>query len=330
MSRFWVLLLASCILLSFTAPTAQTQEARTCKACGEQITGSYFETGRNYYHPHCFTCEYCTEPIEESYVVYKGKNYHRACFEKHVAIRCSVCNEIIKGEYFLDHWGNAYHKHHEEKIIRCDFCNRFIVGNLIKGMVRYPDGRHLCGKCSVSAVTELEIASSLMFDVAKQLGKFGLHVDPREIELHLVGQDKLRELSSDRSGDTTGFTDYAINKNLFGHVKYQSIKVYVLYGMPKVQMISTLAHELTHVWQFINGQLKQEQALSEGSCNFASYLVLRKIGGREGEFIIENMLNDKDPIYGEGFRRVKRYAEKNGLASWLKLLKMKDPSISTF
>jgi hypothetical protein len=40
------------------------------------------------------------------------------------------------------------------------------------------------------------------------------------------------------------------------------------------------------------------------------------------------MLNDSDPIYGEGFRRVKAYAEKEGLPAWLDLLKKKNANLS--
>jgi hypothetical protein len=32
------------------------------------------------------------------------------------------------------------------------------------------------------------------------------------------------------------------------------------------------------------------------------------------------MLRDDDEIYGEGFRRVKRYVERNGISGWLALL----------
>jgi hypothetical protein len=95
--------------------------------------------------------------------------------------------------------------------------------------------------------------------------------------------------------------------------------------MPRVEMIGTLAHELTHVWQFLHGRLRSDRALSEGSCNFASYWVLRQMApGEESDFIIESMLRDEDKIYGEGFRRVKRYVEQNGISGWLALMTDRD------
>jgi hypothetical protein len=104
--------------------------------------------------------------------------------------------------------------------------------------------------------------------------------------------------------------------------------VYLLNGMPRAQMAATAAHELMHVWQFRNSKLRQDPALSEGSCNFASYLVLRRIGGQDADYVIDGMLTDPDSIYGEGFRRVKAFAEKNGMPAWLRLLKAKNPDLS--
>ncbi len=320
------LLITCLILISVSLP--QAQDAQVCKVCGASISGEYFETRGCFYHPSCFTCEYCKQPIGDTYIVYRHRNYHASCFEKHVALRCAVCGEIVTGKYLLDYWGNASHPWHEGKIPRCDFCQRFIVGALVDRMIRHPDGRFLCGKCSPSVITSLKEARSLMFEVAAAFEKFGLEVNPQEVELHLVGREELRERSSGRSYDTTGFADCFVEKNLFGRVREQSIDVYLLHSMPRVQMIGTLAHELTHVWQFLHGQSKQGKALSEGSCNFSSYLVLRKIGGEEAEFIIHNMLNDEDPVYGEGFRRVKGYAEKEGLVGWLQL--MKNPELASF
>jgi hypothetical protein len=43
---------------------------------------------------------------------------------------------------------------------------------------------------------------------------------------------------------------------------------------------------------------------------------------------MEYMVKNEDPVYGDGFRRVKRYVEKHGLVAWLDLLREKNPSLS--
>jgi hypothetical protein len=278
----------------------------------------------------CFRCDYCNQPISDSYVVYRDKQYHDFCFKRHVALKCAVCGGVITDEYIIDYWGNTCHKHHEGKVIRCDFCKRFIAGSLVRGMAKLPDGRSLCALCAPSSVIERADARALMAEVASRLARFGLKVETSGIELELAGVKKLRAVAHSGGQDLTGFVDYEVEKNLFGKVKQQKIKVYILHGMPRVQAAGAIAHELAHVWQFQQGRLHVDKALSEGSANYASYLVIKRIGGPEAEFIMENMLRDEDPEYGEGFRRVKSYAEREGFAAWLKLLSSTEPMTSSF
>jgi len=319
-------LLAASVLPPVPAARAQTE--RVCAVCGEPIHEAYFETGGSFYHSRCFTCAHCGKPIQGPFTVFRKQNYHTPCFEEHVALRCAVCGGIIQGQYLLDFWGNAYHTRHKDDVLQCDFCQRFIVGPLLDDMKRLPDGRALCSKCAPNSVTSIRDARSIVSDVAETLGSYGIDVDPRKIELRLVGSEELARIAESRSHETKGFTDYLVKKGPFGKTRAETVEVYLLYGMPRLQMASTAAHELMHVWQFRNGRIDQDPALSEGSCNFASCLVLRRTGGREAEFVIDGMLKDPDPVYGEGFRRVKAYAEEKGIAPWLRLLKEKNPDLT--
>jgi hypothetical protein len=330
MKKLAIVSIGLIILMGVFAVHPAAEKAKICKACGEPITGPCFETQGDFYHARCFRCDYCNQPISESYVVYNGKKYHDFCFKRHVALTCAVCGGVITGDYLQDHWGTIYHPYHEGKVIRCDFCKRFIVGPLAKGRLRLPDGRCLCALCAPSAVTDVADARELMADVAGRLARLGIEVETASIDLDLAGTKKLRAVAKSGSHDLTGFVDYEAEKNLFGSVKRRKIKVYILHGMPRTQAAGAIAHELTHVWQFQHGRLKTDKALSEGSANYASYLVLKSIGGVEAEFIMENMLLDKDPDYGEGFRRVKGYAEREGRAAWLELLSNKESMKSSF
>ena len=328
--RILTALTAFCLIICLPAAQTAAQSERVCQACGEAIAGGYFETGSYFYHPEHFTCAHCKQPIKERYTVYKGHNYHTACFQQHVALRCAVCDGIIQGQYILDHWGNGYHLRHQGEVTQCTFCQRFIVGSLADGMVRFDDGRFLCGICSATMVVRHGEARVLMEQVAKMLRPYGLKVDTERIELHLIDRREMRELSPVRSGHTTGFTDIQSTRNLFGWVRVRRIQIYVVGGVPRTDMMATLAHELTHVWQFYNAHPKMDRAVSEGSCNYASYLVLRKLGDSEADYLIESMLKNQDPVYGRGFRRVKIYSELHGLAAWLRLQRKRDVTISAF
>jgi hypothetical protein len=308
-------------ILCVLSPAIVAQEVHHCAACGQAISGAYFETKGRFYHPEHFLCAYCGEPIKSAYTTYRGENYHSRCFEEHVALRCAICGGVVQGQYIIDFWGNAYHMRHKGEVPACDFCMRFITDELYDGSIRYSDGRILCRICAKSAVKKIGGARAIMRQVADHLRRFGIDVDTDRVQLHLIGLKQMQLLVHKPAHGLRGFADYQEERNLIGIRRRQQVDIYVLYGAPRIEMAATLAHELTHVWQFFNGSLEADPALSEGSCNYAAYLTLRKLGGPESEFIMQRMIDDDDPVYGGGFRRVKRYAEENGLANWLVLLR---------
>lgn len=322
-----VMAVLAIVILAVSAASPAAEEAKTCRACGQAIQGAYFETHGLFYHSNHFTCHYCREPITGKYSVYHKNNYHADCFEDHVALRCGVCAGMIQGQYMVDYWGNAYHPFHEGDVSKCDFCNRFIVGSLADGMKRF-DNRFLCGGCSATAVTNPDVAMSLMVKVWAQLKKVGIEVDATELQIHLVSRRKIQQLHNKFSHGLRGLTDYREKRSFFGGAKSREIKIYLLRGMPRTEMIGTLAHELMHVWQFDRSRHNNNKPLSEGSCNFASYLVLRKIRNEHSDYFIRVMMDDQDPVYGEGFRRVKKYVEANGLPAWLGMLQDGSQSLS--
>ncbi len=316
--------IAALCLVLFFLPSARpvlAKDASVCCVCGEKIGKDFVEIEGLYYHAICFTCDYCNEPIPDVFTRYEGKNYHTPCFEAHIALRCDDCGGIIKGKYISNFWGNAYHPEHEGVEKQCSFCLRFIVGDLVEKSVVFQDGRHLCGECMSTAVFESSEAKSLLKEVAGRLDDFGLKVDPRPIEVNLVNKDALRKLSAGASKNARGFVDYEVARTMAGDVTHRITRMYLLYGMPSTEMIGTIAHELTHVWLFQQEEKDREKALVEGSCNYAAYLILDKMGTDQAKFIIDNMENNPDTSYGEGFRRIKRYVEANGLEGWRRLMK---------
>jgi len=316
----YILLFVLVAAVAMPAAHGQSQKPITCNKCGDPITGSYFETADAFYHSHCFLCAHCGKPVKGTYTTYRGDNYHTDCFESHVAKRCALCDGIIQGEYLFDFWGNAYHLSHQYETEACEYCGRFIAPHITKGGVRYSDGRYICNICHEAAVTEKSEALLIMAEVARHMDGFGMQVELGEIQLHMVGLKKMQQLSGKGSYRLTGFTDFEESKSLLGLSTSRRIDVYLLYGMPRADVVSTLSHELAHVWQFKAGRLDNDEAFAEGSCNYASYLVLQNYNGRAADYVVANLVDDESKIYGEGFRRVKRFAETEGADAWLKRL----------
>lgn len=316
--------MAALVIAGFSAvvDTAAAGE-RICKYCSTAIEGAHFESGADYYHPDHFRCEYCSDRISGPYTEYKDKNYHSECFRTQIALRCALCEDIVEGEYLLDFWGNAYHLHHREDTPACDSCSRFLSPATTGGGVRYDDGRYVCGICHESSVTDIDVIMRLIEEVGRYMDSFGMTVDYKGLEVHLIGQDQMRDLAGEHSSGLRGFTDYSEDWRLFGRAKNRKLNVYFLYGMPRIELISTISHELGHVWQFNHGRFENDKAWAEGSCNFASYLVLGRYSDKEADFFRHSIAADENRIYGEGFRRVKRYVDDKGVDAWLKQLRKK-------
>ncbi|MDH3217727.1 MAG: protein DA1 [Candidatus Krumholzibacteria bacterium] len=117
-----------------------------------------------------------------------------------------------------------------------------------------------------------------------------------------------------------GFTEYIEMPNPDRGFEVEAFNILLLYGMSAIQAKAVLAHELMHVWLADNGIIDIDDALCEGSCDYASYMFLKDVGSAQSNYIIRIMREDLDPVYGRGFRDVERYVGTNGVAAWLHML----------
>jgi hypothetical protein len=101
----------------------------------------------------------------------------------------------------------------------------------------------------------------------------------------------------------------------------KSLEINILYGIPEIYFYAIAAHELMHVWQYLHGMIGNDLAFCEGSCNYATYLILKDHPDKYAEYLLYNLENDTDKIYGDGFRRVKKLVGDHGINYWLDYLK---------
>jgi LIM domain len=319
--RFAALLLAFlCAVAGATPLFASQEEVPSCAACGKPVINEIFQTKGTTYHGNCFRCAQCDRPITGAYSEYKDKNYHNTCFERHVALKCSLCDDIIRGEYLQDFWGNSYCLRHDSDAPVCDSCGRFIAEHTTEGGVRYDDGRFVCNLCRPKSITDIDEILGLVHEVAGHMRSVCMKFDYNGIRIHLIGRDEMQKLSGHHSDGLRGFTDYREDFRVFGRSHDRRMDMYLLYGMPRMELVSTIAHELGHVWQFNRGRFRNDRAWNEGSCNYAAYLVLARYRGRESAFFRSSLSRDDNDVYGEGFRRVKALADAEGNKTWLRHL----------
>ena len=70
--------------------------------------------------------------------------------------------------------------------------------------------------------------------------------------------------------------------------------------------------------QYYTNNIKPSQAICEGFCNLGSYGILSAINNKEAKAAIDNLKNNPDSVYGDGFRLLLSSYENGG---WLAALK---------
>jgi len=290
-----------------------------CHHCGGEITGDFVEVGSNTYHPFHLICARCGEFITTEFYVYKDEPYHAACLASlETAPHCALCGQVIFDEMDTDFWGNTYHHSHAREIGRCPYCSRYFSESNSKGEYEYPDGRHICGICLSSAVFEPLQVDSLKAVVTRHLGDVGIVIDSEGIPVILTSRDQLREM---QGADSTvaGYTNWERLRGPGG--TRSQLQIYVLAGLPRMSFINVLAHELTHAWLFSMERAELDSALVEGSCNYASYLVLETYPDEEARYERLVMDENEQVFYGLGFRRARQLAQDRGTAGWLEWIR---------
>jgi len=299
-----------------------------CAYCSKPLGSSrYYTSSGLRYDSACFfseisaRCAYCGRPVGNNWVTYEGRDYHEECYENAIALRCSFCRGIIHGNYLRDQWGNAYHEYHRSEP-RCQYCGRLFT-EATNGGEKFSDGRSECGLCLETAVRKKSDAEAMLREVKTSLAGVGIEIDEDDLPLKLVGESELRGIHGQEKGDLEleGVTQWEKRSWLFGMVDRYDFDIYILHSLPRMHYYATVAHELMHVWLTLNAPFNQNSAMVEGTCNYASYLVLKQFGGSEAQRIIDQMLASTDPDYGEGFRQVKAQVELMTLPGWLEYLK---------
>ncbi len=298
-----------------------------CGKCGKSIgAGQYYTEDGKYICTNCYekyyrpVCAWCGKGIAGRYIEQNGKIYHADCYNENVAPQCRICGRAISGEYLKDYWGNYYCISHRGELDECDYCGRFISKRSTGGGTTYRDGRHVCGYCLQNAVSDKEHGRRILEEVAGHLKRFGIEISFKGITLYMVDKPTLVRIAKSPNGNHTGFVKYE-GEGFLGITTKQKFDIYILEGMPLMDFIQSAAHELMHVWQYSNKILDNDAAWCEGSCNYAAFLVLGLFNDDHAGYLRDNMEKSPDPIYGEGFRRVKRLAEQKGNQGWLRLLK---------
>lgn len=186
----------------------------------------------------------------------------------------------------------------------CSYCGKEIAG---VEFYRLPDGRLRCTSCSSTVIkTKAEIEEIFNRIVSNLDNFFGATIDV-PISIEVVDELKLKKKVGvpigTRDDQSMLILGVAINKKK----KYSII---LENGAPRISLIATFAHELTHIWQYINWDNKKEfkqcpkgkrLIVYEGMAKWAEIQYLYLIGETNVAQREELITRNRQDEYGQGF-----------------------------
>jgi uncharacterized protein YjaZ len=141
------------------------------------------------------------------------------------------------------------------------------------------------------------------------LGNIGINVDSRNIAFEIVDSLELQRIQPTMQ-NVVGLTcPISIDGKLH--------KIWLLENRTYIFLLSVVAHEMGHTWCRDN-KLKPSKMEEEGFCELLAFYVLSTQFSKLGNAWKITMMQNPDPIYGDGLRYMKQQLD-NCKGSWFKL-----------
>ena len=261
-----------------------------CGRCGEFIDKGYTTAFGRHFHLGCFVCDQCK--------VFSGQRLFRhqsgflcakhLCSAKKAACKCAVCGQSIQRKWFslvkktqflVAVTGEVYCAHHAQEPeyeLTCFLCHRHLNFKSAQPFQVFDPSassrRFLCNSCAQQGrIFTLDALEPLHRFIQSQFRYLGLNC-PVDLlaplvlvdEAYLGAQQPAQEDFQHVEGLTHKMTSFAVRRT----------KIYVLAGLPKVEMISVLAHEMMHSYLHTFGVLNLPKHVEESLCELMSYLAL--------------------------------------------------------
>ena len=261
-------------------------------------------------------CKLCSKPLGTRTMEAGGKTYHTSCF------RCLVCKKVFKGgdKFRRDQWGMLAHVNHFPFVATCDSCGRMFVKREARREQILSDGRVACLDCLRNPILDEKTLAIVNVRVKELLGTLGIGKFKGKIKLLLVDKPKL-DAEAKRihaGGNLKGLTLTKFRTVTKGNTSNTTFehRIMVLFGLPHVECEAVLAHEYMHIW--LNERFIEESPnVVEGFCNLGSAALLKTETSKLSSILMNNMLNNPSPVYGEGYRQMAKRLTKMG---WPRLL----------
>lgn len=181
----------------------------------------------------------------------------------------------------------------------CSFCGKVsFFPNTIS------DGRKMCKECSEQVVSQEAEIKGILSDVLFNMRRhYNISLrDADKIDIGFKSAETLRKMSKINTE----------NARVLGVYDYSNKTLWVERGGPKNSVMSTLFHEMTHVWQREQDiekllsktvrKAKDRTLWLEGQACYIEVDAMKKIGQVEYSDIYAKQLKTRNDEYGEGYK----------------------------
>ncbi len=186
----------------------------------------------------------------------------------------------------------------------CDFCGIELLGGEYEVL---RDGRERCNRCSMTAIKTVDGFKDIFKGVMRNMEIYYNIKINTAIKVRMTDAKKIAKNAGIEFVATPGFDGRVLG---FARKDKTGYSIYVENGSPKLAAIATLAHELTHIWQYLNWndveiqkKYGKENSLEiyEGMAKWVEIQYLMLLGEKEYAMRQEITTRMRDDAYGKGF-----------------------------
>ncbi len=190
----------------------------------------------------------------------------------------------------------------------CDFC----ATPLAASFERLDDGRCRCPVCAETAVNTKAEFRAVFREVVEQMERdYGIALR-RDLTVRFVNAERIAETMGKAFVPTTAMDPRTVGLAI--RKSNGDAELLLENGAPRLGTVATLAHELTHIWQFDTvpelGRIPLETI--EGQARFVEVDFLRRHGGKTlAESIARDSRYGQD-VYSRGYRLIEAACGNRG------------------
>ncbi len=188
----------------------------------------------------------------------------------------------------------------------CDFCGMPLTGVSFEQL---NDGRIRCNDCSSTAINSVQEFTKLYYQCQTLMeGFFDIHFDV-DIDVKLADAKKIARGWGGVYKPTSEVDERVLG---FARQMFGKFDIFVENGSPRLETISTLVHEMTHIWQYTNWDEKElkkkypkqdnRDMIYEGMAVWVSIQFLYMIGEYSYARKKEILTLNRGDVYGEGYK----------------------------